>query len=225
MIAAWLALGLSARAETPLPSYRDALARERWDEVDGVLTDGCATERFPVVCTEGTIARALALVDAYQRQVTPDAGLEYLAGLANRYGGHEREAVRRYTAAIALDPSRADAWYDLGEIHMTRGDLDEAVTCFGHVSELRADAELGWLGPWRIAEIAALRHDAAGFEDAIKEALRRGFSFRQIAGQENWRAFYADPALTDTLDKLLTVYAEPGVRDSLLPRRPPPPPR
>lgn len=213
-----------AWAEVPLPSYREVLAHQRWVEVDDVLTDGCAVDRFPVVCTEGAVDRALALVDAYQRQVATDAGLEYLAGLANRYGGREREAVRRYKAALALDPGRADAWYDLGEIRMANGDLAEARSCFERVRDLRSDGELAWVGPWRLAEVAALGHDPAEFERQIKDALRYGFSFRQIAGQQNWRAFYADPALTDSIDKLLTVYAEPEVLESLRPPRPAPAP-
>ena len=100
---------------------------------------------------------------------------------------------------------------------MAQGALDRARTAFTHVRDLRSEGDLAWIGPWRLAEVAALDHDAARFEADIKVALRRGFSFEHIAGQPNWRAFYADPALTDTLDKLLTVYATSEVRESLKP--------
>jgi tetratricopeptide (TPR) repeat protein len=219
VIAVALALALTAAAEVPLPSYRDGLARQRWVEVNALLEEGCATNRFPVVCVEGAVDRAIAAADAWQRAATADAGLEYLAALANRYGGREREAIRRYERAIELDPARTEAWYDLGEIRMARGELTEAGAAFERVAALRGEGELAWIGPWRQAEVAALGHDAPAFEAHLKEALRRGFSFRQIAGQPNWRAFYADPALQDTLDKLLTVYSTPEVRESL--RAPP----
>ncbi|MEZ4236724.1 MAG: tetratricopeptide repeat protein [Myxococcota bacterium] len=208
-------LGLTAAAEVPLPDYRDALARQQWAAVNERLEAGCATDRFPVVCAEGTVDRVIAEVDAWQRTVGESARLEYLAGLAARYGGREAAAVRRYEHALQLDPGLAEAWYDLGEIRMGRGDLEGARACFEHVAELRTDGQLGWVGPWRLAEVAALGHDPAAFEANLKEALRRGFSLRQIAGQPNWKAFYADPALQDVLDKLLTVYAAPEVRDSL----------
>lgn len=205
----------AAFAEIPLPSYRDELVDQRWEEVNGLLTEGCAVDRYPVMCKEGTVDRAIAHAEAFQRSVVRAASLEYLAGLANRYGGRDDEAIRRYQAAIALDANRADAWYDLGEIWMSRGDTAEARRAFEQVRTLRSEGELAWFGPWRLAEVSALEHDPVGLELNIKDALRKGFSFRQIAGQENWRGFYADPALTDTLDKLLTVYADPGVRESL----------
>ena len=141
-----------------------------------------------------------------------------VAGVANRYIGEDDEAIRRYRASIALDPAHPDAWNDLGEIWMTRpGHTAEAREAFEHVRDLVPDGENAWLGPWRLAEVSALEHDPVGLERNIKDAIRLGFSFRQIAGLENWRGFYADPVLTDTLDKLLTVYAEPGVRESLRP--------
>ena len=210
-----LLLFTRALAVIPLPSYREELARKRWAEVNTLLEEGCAVNVFPVLCREGATERAIAHADAWQDAIVRDAGLEYLAGLAHRYAGREDEAIRRYTRAIGLDPARAEAWYDLGELRMARGDLPGATEAFTHVRDLRPDGEMGWIGPWRLAEVAALDHDPVGLEQNIKVALRRGFSFRQIAGQANWRAFYADPALVDTLDKLLTVYADRAVRESL----------
>lgn len=207
----------AAWGEMPLPSYREELARQRWREVDDLLTDGCQVDAFPVRCVEGIPARAIAHADAWQRAVGPDAGLEYLAGLANRYSGQENEAIRRYRHAIALDPKRAEAWYDLGEIYQSRAALDEAREAFTQVALLRDTGDLSWIGPWRLAEVGALAHDPIAFERDLKEALRRGFTFRTIAGQPNWKTFYADPALHDALDKLLTVYGDTEVRGSLEP--------
>ncbi|MEQ1566064.1 MAG: tetratricopeptide repeat protein [Myxococcota bacterium] len=210
-----VALAGWAWAAVPLPSYREELVRQRWAEVDEILREGCTTDRFPVACAPGVVDRAVAHADTFQDAVTRDPSLEYLVGLAYRYGGREDRAIERYRAALALAPDRAEAWYDLGEIYMTRARYAEATDAFEHVRDLVAGTEHGWLGPWRLAEVAALQHDPIGFERNIKAALREGFSFRQVAGQDNWRGFYADPALRDTLDKLLTVYATPEIRDSL----------
>lgn len=204
-----------ARAEVPLPSYEEELIRARWEQVDALLRAECTTDRFPVRCTPGATERAVGWIDSFERTVARDAGLEYLAGLALRYDGQDAAAAGRFDAAVALDPDRADAWYDLGEIRLAQGRTADARRAFTEVARLRPTGTLSWLGPWRLAEVAATEHDAAAFERHLEAALRLGFSFQSVAGLENWRRFYADPALRDTLDKLLTVYASPEVRDSL----------
>lgn len=212
----WLA-PLLAHAEIPLPSFRKELARQRWAEVDDILTEGCTTDSFPVRCLQGVPERAITSADRWQQALGPDAGLQYLAGLAARYAGREDEAILRYRDAVKIDPERAEAWYDLGEIYQSRGDLAEARKAFGRTAQLRTEGELAWVGPWRLAEVGALEHDPVAFERDLKEALRRGFTLRTIAGQPNWKTFYADPALRDTLDKLLTVYGDDDIRRSLAP--------
>ncbi|MBX2798460.1 MAG: tetratricopeptide repeat protein [Myxococcales bacterium] len=219
---AWLWLWADVAAATvPLPDFREALARQRWREVDELLTRGCAPQPQlkVVMCQEGVTKAALEHIDAFRDQVFEDAGLEYLAGLAHRYDGEDAAAIRRLRAALRLDPAHRAAWYDIGELYLKGGRYDKATEAFERVSELLADGENSWLGPWRLAEVAAHQSDAATFEGHIKRALQRGFSFQHIAGLPNWQRFYADPALTDTIDKLLTVYAAPGIADTL--RQPP----
>jgi tetratricopeptide (TPR) repeat protein len=208
----WIAV---AHAEIPLPSYRDALVQERWEQVDRLLRDECTTDQYPVRCTPGATDRAVTLVDDFARAVAKDAGLEYLAGLALRYADDPNGAARRLEAALALDPNRADAWYDLGEIRLSQGRTADARKAFTEVARLRASGPQAWIGPWRLAEVAAWDHDPVALEKHLEEALRLGFTFKVIAGAENWRGFYADPALHDTIDKLLAVYAPPEVRASL----------
>lgn len=212
--AMWL-FWLTARAEVPLPSYEQELVRLRWAQVDALLRAECTTDTFPVRCTPGATDRAIALVDTFARTVLQDAGLEYLAGLALRYDGQDAKAAARFETSVALDPQRADAWYDLGEVRLAQGRTDDARRAFTEVSRLRPRGEFAWLGPWRLAEVAATDHDPAAMEQHLQTALRLGFSFQHITGLENWRRFYADPALHDTLDKMLTVYASPEVRNSL----------
>ncbi|MCB9697407.1 MAG: tetratricopeptide repeat protein [Alphaproteobacteria bacterium] len=214
-----LAWGLSALASPPLPSYREELANVRWREVDAILTAGCAFDRFQggVVCGEGVTDHAIERADAFQRALFHDAGLEYLAGLASKYAGDEREAARRYEAALALDPELVEAWYDLGEIRLAQGRYDDARTAFERVDQLGTDGKVPWLGPWRLAEVAAHQGDADAFEAHLERALAAGFSFRQIEGLPNWKAFYADPAIGPSLRKMLTVYGTPDVERSLAP--------
>jgi len=214
-----LLLVTAARAELPLPSYRDELAKERAAVVNRMLEENCAWERFlaSMVCRPGVVEAAVESVDAFERALFRDAGLEYLAGLAYRYADDDTRARRRYEAALELDPGRVEAWYDLGEIHLSAGNLDEAERAFTEVAKRHTEGDTAWLGDWRLAEVAAFRHDPVGFERHIVAALEVGFTFRQVMGLPNWRGFYADPALRDTLDKLLTVYADPDVKESLSP--------
>lgn len=206
-----------ALAELPPPGLDRALARDRWHEVNAILEGGCAYQRLLAVitCADGVTDAAIAHADAFQRALFKDAGLEYLAGLAHRYAGEDPRAIARYRSALALDPAYDAAWYDLGELYVKGGRYAQADEAFARVCELVSEGENAWLGPWRRAEVAALQHDAVRFEAHIKEALELGFSFRSIAGLPNWRRFYADEALQDTLSKLLTVYAEPDVIESL----------
>lgn len=193
------------------------LARDTWRRLDARLQAGCRVDptQGGVVCEDGVAASVIADVDAFERRLFPDGPLTYLGGLAARYAGDEGAAERRYRRALDLDPTLVEAWYDLGELLLASGRLDEAQAAFAEVAARNTARATSWLGPWRLAEVAAHRHDAAAFEAHLTEALRRGFTFRQIAGLPNWRGFYADPALRDTLRALLLVYADPSVEASL----------
>jgi len=205
-----------AWADKPLPDLGPELARVEWKRLDHELGRGCQLAPLVgvVTCKEGVVDSVVSRIDAFSRAVVRDAGLEYLAGLAYRYDGQEGRARRRYQAAVELDPTYDAAWYDLGELHLLAGRLDQSEAAFEKVAELAVNGDKAWVGPWRLAEVAAARGDAEGFETHIKEALAEGFSFRDVAGLPNWKAFYADPRLRDTMDKLLTVYATQEVRES-----------
>jgi len=213
----WLAW--AAQATVPLPAYPESLALRRWHEVNTQLENGCRFDAAQAgfVCAAGVTERARGRAQAFQDALFKDPGLEYLIGLTYRYDGEEIRAVDHYRAAIALNPDYKAAWYDLGELYLSQGHYARAAEAFDRVSQLIPSGPQSWLGPWRRAEVAALQQDPVVFETQIKIALRRGFSFRQIAGLPNWRRFYADPTMRDTLDKLLTVYSEPSVRLSLQP--------
>lgn len=212
----WALLGLAA-ASIPFPDYRDQLVQSTWFEVNSLLEAACDAPGF-ATCNPEPLDEAITKATAFQRHVTPDARLEYLIGLAWISRGEPAKGERALRAALALDVDRADAWHDLGELTLNQGRLDEAEEAFGHVDRLVPDGPRGWLGPWRLAEVAARRRDPVVFERQMKEALRRGFSFTLIQGRENWREFAADPAIGPVVRKLVTVYGTPDVLQSLEPR-------
>ena len=203
-----LFVAVTANAEMPLPSYRDELVRKAWLEADELLEAGHLEE-------------AAASAKAFEDQVTPDGTLEYLIGLSWRLRDEPRKAEKHYREALSLDPDLPEAWSDLGEILLVQGRLDEADDAFQKVEQGVPNGPYAWLGPQRLAEIGALRHDPEAFERHIHDALRKGFSFQTVVGLPNWRAFYADPAMHDSVEKMITVYGDPDILDSL--KAPPPP--
>jgi tetratricopeptide (TPR) repeat protein len=214
VIAALLGVAFAAM---PLPHYGEALSDARWYAADKVLSDGCRfdPESTAIACDEGVTELARSMAADYQRIVRADAGLTYLIALTHRYDGDNRQAVQQYQKALAIEPTYEPAWYDLGELWLIQGDYTEAAEAFEKVAELRSTGDAAWLGPWRRAEVAAHQHDANTFETWMRKALELGFSFRQIEGQPQWKTFYADPALRESVEKLITVYGTPDTLDTL----------
>jgi len=160
---------------------------------------------------------ALRIAQNFETQVVETSGLAYLRGLTWRQMGDLSKAEFHYLRSIRLDENAADAWYDLGEIQFIQNRLPEARISFEHVSRLITTGPNAWRGPIRIAEVAGTQRDVVGFEANIREALRRGFSLHQIRGQPNWKAFYQDELLRDSVQKLIRVYGDPSILKSLAP--------
>ncbi|MBN2798599.1 MAG: tetratricopeptide repeat protein [Deltaproteobacteria bacterium] len=193
MLALLAALSL---AEVPLPSWREEVVVEEWYRVNQLIEDG----RF---------AEARARSQAFRAAVTDDARLHYLEGLTWRAQRQDDEAARSWLRTVELDPDRRDAWYDLGELAMGQGRFAEADRYFEQVERLVDEGPLASIAPRRRAECAALLGDDAGFERHLREALRRGFSFNEIAGNPTWQAIYRDPTLRGSVEKMITVYGNP----------------
>ncbi|MFT4628184.1 MAG: tetratricopeptide (TPR) repeat protein [Myxococcota bacterium] len=208
----------SASAAVPLPDYERELARARWHEANDVLEAACRYEprQRAVVCTD-RVDDAIELAESFQRHVFADAGLTYLVALAQRYKGDEPAAAAGFRRALALDDAHDAAWHDLGELLLISGDFDDADAAFAHVTALRKTGPNAWVGPWRQAEVAAHQRQVVAFEEHMRQALRRGFSFRTIAGLPNWKSFYADPVMRKSITKLVTVYGDPELLGTLEP--------
>jgi tetratricopeptide (TPR) repeat protein len=205
-------------ADMPLPTYEDWLARSKWHEVNATLEANCryVPLEAAIVCEDlAAVDRLIGEVESFQRHVLRDAGLEYLVGLAWRYKGGNQRARGKFESAIALDPNYTAPWSDLGELYILSGDFSRADAAFAQVTRLENTGPKSWIGPWRQAEVAALLQDPQAFDAHMHEALARGFSFRQIEGLPNWKAFYADPVMRDAVEKLITVYGSREILDSL----------
>ncbi|MCB9680291.1 MAG: tetratricopeptide repeat protein [Alphaproteobacteria bacterium] len=214
-------LTLPARAEPELPSYRDEIVVAEWIAVDKAITAACrwapgsAGMGVPLSCSRDKLDAVLARIDAFQRTVTPDARLTYLAGLARRHQGDRAAAEATFREVVALDPRRAEAWMDLGELLTTDQRWDEAAAAFTRVTELVPEGPRAWPGWFQLAQVDAHRQQPDAFEDHLRQALRFGFTFRMIEGQPAWQAFWADPTLRPALERMLLVYGDAEIRQSL----------
>ena len=201
----WLILGLlwsGASAEVPPPDYRTALLERIEHETDRLLENGEPEQ-------------ALAHVHRFRTQVTDDPRLAYEEALVLRHLERPKRAAKLLNEAIEGDPELAAAWYDLGEIRLIQGKLDEAQAAFVQATVLTEFHPHGWAGPYRLAEIAAFRGEADDFERQLEEALRRGFSFqRTVSGDARWAEFMKNPELASILRRLTTVYGEESVLES-----------
>lgn len=212
MVATWA--WATAWAARPLPDYQDLLVSQAESAIDQLLEQGCAYEPSVAawVCGDGVVQRVLARVDAFTNELFPHARLAYLAGLAHRYDGAPQQARQRLLAAIQLDPSLVEAWYDLGEVQLSLGAFDNAAECFSQVTRQLTSGPRAWLGPWRQAEVAAHKGDVDGFGTHVRVALSRGFSFQNVVGNAVWEDFYVDPDMGPVLDTLLLAYADSETR-------------
>ena len=220
---------LDASAEIPPPSYKAAVSRRAWHEVNQVLehasrlaADEASMTPYgqPAKLSPSTTVKymeAIHLAERFEQQVVETSGLAYLIGLTWREMGHLENAEFHYRRSLKLDESGADAWYDLGEIFLAQSRFQEARDCFEHVSLLVTTGPNAWRGSIRLAEIAGHQKDAIRFEANIKEALRHGFSLHQIRGQPQWKTFYQDEVLRDSVQKLVKVYGDPSILKSLEP--------
>lgn len=201
-----LLVGL-AKGEIPPPDYRAELANAAADEIHR-RAEEAATSDDPVA----GMGAAEEFADRWRRRVGADSGarrlpddakLAYELGLGWRLAGDEDRALAALNRAIVEDPSMVAAHYDRGEIELNRGRMDAATLEFQTVVRL---APTGWPGHFRLADLARRAGDASTFERELTEALRGGFSFRDLASDVSWHKTFADPALGPAMRRLITVY-------------------
>jgi len=190
---------LLAWAELPPPDYRAG------------LMDAAASEVAQLAREQGMEA-AEDFARRWRRVIGDDARLSYELGLAWRLAGDDARARAALDRALELDPERVDARYDRGELLLAGGDLDAAERDFREVVRLAPER---WPGHFRLADLAGRRGQADAFERHLLDALRYGFSFRDVVGDPRWHAALADPELGPVLRRLVEVYQDPAVLRAL----------
>ncbi|HMV66352.1 MAG TPA: tetratricopeptide repeat protein [Myxococcota bacterium] len=209
---------LAALAAPPLPDYREEAIVGSWTELNRRITASCTWPdgaAVPAACDPAALDASIAWGRQVIDEVADDGRIHYLIGLAHRYAGRPADAETELREAVKLSPDRAEAWADLGDLLSARGLWGEAAKAFRNVARLRPEGPAAWYAWLQLAQIAANRHDPEGFESALREALRLGFSLRTVAGNPAWRAWWADPAMRPTIERMVGSYAEPAVLDSL----------
>lgn len=208
-----LTLMALAWAEQPLPSFSEDRTIQTWLRLNAAIEQACMMDPRTGghACDPEPLGRTINQARAWTTHVHKDARILYLIGLAHRLRQEPKLAVNAYQQALSIDPSRQDAWSDLGELRLAEADYEGAREAFEHVSELVDSGPHSWIGPYRLAEVAGFEQQPEAFERHIKQALRRGFSFQQVADLPAWRQFYADPVMRDTVAKLVTVYGTPDL--------------
>ena len=193
-----LVVGL-AWAEMPPPDYRDALMAAAADTVTRLSRE------------EG-VRGAADFARRWERQIGEDARLSYELGLASRLAGDAGASRRYLDHAVKLDPTLVAARYDRGEVLLTEDALDAAEVDFREVVRLAPDQ---WAGHFRLADIAGRRSDPVAFETHLLEALRHGFSFRDVVGDARWRGYLAHAELGPVVRRLALVYQGEEILDEL----------
>lgn len=198
-----------AWATMPLPAYDDVVVQRRWFKVNGLIEAACEPGPGGTACAREPLEEAIALATSFQQTVTPDARLEYLIGLAHRGLEDDASAERHLRKAVQMDPERTDAWHDLGELLIDRGAYGPAREAFVQVRDRIDRGRNAWIGPFRLAEVAAHQQQPEVFETELREAIRRGFTFNTVLHDPDWRTFARDPVIGPSVSKLVTVYGTP----------------
>lgn len=198
-----------AWATMPLPAYDDVVVQREWFKVNGLIEAACEPGPGGLGCAPEPLREAIERATTFQTQVTPDARLEYLIGLAYRGLEDDSSAEQHLRKAVEMDPERTDAWHDLGELLLDRGAYEPAKKAFTQVRDRVDRGKTAWIGPFRLAEVAAHQQQPEVFETELREAIRRGFSFKMVLHDPDWRTFARDPVIGPSVSKLVTVYGTP----------------
>ena len=198
----------TAWAELPLPTYAEVLTETAYYEVLSLVETGWDEPTQSVVHT-APLEQAIESATRFEERVMPDSGMEYLIGLSHRYLGDEDAALVHLRRATELDADNAAAWADLAELLLWRSEWDEARAAYQRTADLHPRGPGAFVAPLRLAFIAGVQQDPDAFERALREALRRGFTFRLVVRDPNWQQLFHDPVVGSRMEQLLTVYSDP----------------
>jgi tetratricopeptide (TPR) repeat protein len=208
-----------AAAEAPLADWREETIVAAWVAFDEAIDASCAWPQGPDgppgPCDARRLAQLIVDARAFLAQVADDPRIRYLIGLAQRHAGRADEAIATLREVVAAAPDRAEAWSDLSELLLARGDAAGAAEASRQVIRLHEHGELAWLGWLQLAQAEATRSEPAAFEAALSEAFRLGLPPALLAGQPMWRRFWRDPRVQPALDRLLRLHEADAVLETL----------
>jgi tetratricopeptide (TPR) repeat protein len=92
------------------------------------------------------------------------------SGQAARVLGLEQEARDLFGQASDVRPDRAEAWYNLGDLELSKGDFKAARAAFECAVGAEPGSELGWAGLARLAEATGKRAGAERLKRAVVRA-------------------------------------------------------
>jgi tetratricopeptide (TPR) repeat protein len=212
-------LSTPTAAEAPLPDWREETLVAAWIAFDEAIDAACTwphgEDGPPGPCDARKLAQVIADAQAFLAQVADDPRIRYLVGLAQRHAGRADEAIVTLRAVVAVAPDRAEAWSDLGELLLARGDAAGAADASRQVIRLHEHGDLAWLGWFQLAQAEGTRGDVAAFDAALQEALRQGMPPGLLVGQPIWRRFWRDARLQPSLDRLLRLHEADAVIEAL----------
>jgi tetratricopeptide (TPR) repeat protein len=118
---------------------------------------------------EGRFDAAIVQLETATRLLPQEARAWNHLGLAYHGAGRSADAVRAYQQALSLDHNLAAAQYNLGCLHLERGDLSAAISALTTFTGLQPQSDLGWL-KLGTACLRAGQYDAA--ERHLNQALQ-----------------------------------------------------
>lgn len=216
VVVALLVTSPHAADALPLPDYEQDLSIQVWHELNASLERGQRLRLEARALPEGPAQNSLnsraqeqleAVVSGASRfsaHIGPSSGHSHLVGLAHLELGRQDQAMKAFKHSIQLDPNNAfDAWFDLGQLHVRRGEWRDALVCFDQVREGMPDA-------WPASEAAALAAgqlaDADAMETYLREAIARGMPTSSVLSQPEWEALREKPATREPIERLETIY-------------------
>lgn len=116
--------------------------------------------------------RRAAAIDAYREMAARDPANEFapimLGNLLADAGDH-RGATAELRRLTEINPSNADAWFNLGFLHDKVDELDDAERCFRRAVQLKPSLDRAWYG---LALVLIRNGRLSEAVDALKQNVR-----------------------------------------------------
>jgi tetratricopeptide (TPR) repeat protein len=182
-----------APTEVEYAMYRRAVLREAgraYERNIETIVRAVRSAGVPlIVCTSVSISRdVFPFESVHRRGLTYAVRGEFLER-HNRMRhllmqGQVDPSIRTGKLALELDPSYAQAWYDLGHAYLAKGDTKNAAVCFHRA---RDEDTSGWRAPSRVNQFL---RDLAASEGIVLADLEAAFQAHSPQGIINRKFFF-----------------------------------